>query len=165
MNIFVLSYDPRAAARMQCDAHVVKMPLETAQLLCTAFPAGEAPYRPTHERHPCALWTRRSRANYGWLLEHGRALCREYSIRYGRTHASEAVVRWCADRASGLAFPRKGRTRFALAMDERYRGGGAVASYRRYYAAAKASFCRWERGRPMPAWFRKAREDGEGFPP
>jgi hypothetical protein len=40
MNIFVLSRCPRAAARLHCDKHVVKMILETAQLLYTARGAG-----------------------------------------------------------------------------------------------------------------------------
>ena len=36
MNIFVLSYDPREAAQSLHDTHLVKMILETCQLLCTA---------------------------------------------------------------------------------------------------------------------------------
>ena len=36
MNIFFLHKDPKIAARMQCDKHVVKMVLETAQMLSTA---------------------------------------------------------------------------------------------------------------------------------
>ena len=36
MNIFALSSDPIASAQMMVDRHVVKMILETAQLLSTA---------------------------------------------------------------------------------------------------------------------------------
>lgn len=36
MNIFFLSDDPFVAARMHCDKHLVKMIVETAQLLSTA---------------------------------------------------------------------------------------------------------------------------------
>ena len=32
MNLFYLSRDPVEAARLQCDKHVVKMILETAQM-------------------------------------------------------------------------------------------------------------------------------------
>ena len=35
MNIFVLDRNPTIAAQMACDKHVVKMILETAQMLCT----------------------------------------------------------------------------------------------------------------------------------
>ena len=43
MNIFVLHRDPQEAARLHCDKHVVKMIVETAQLLSSAVHAfGEA---------------------------------------------------------------------------------------------------------------------------
>ena len=35
MNIFYLDKDPVVAAQMSCDKHVVKMILESAQMLCT----------------------------------------------------------------------------------------------------------------------------------
>ena len=35
MNIFYLHKDPKRAAEMHCDQHVVKMPLEVAQMACT----------------------------------------------------------------------------------------------------------------------------------
>lgn len=36
MHIFVLDTDPTRAAAAHCDVHVVKMILETTQMLCTA---------------------------------------------------------------------------------------------------------------------------------
>ena len=36
MNIFALSTDPIQSAEMMCDKHIVKMVIETAQLLSTA---------------------------------------------------------------------------------------------------------------------------------
>ena len=48
MNIFYVDSDPVIAAQQLVDKHVVKMPLETAQLLCSAFPQGAAPYRRNH---------------------------------------------------------------------------------------------------------------------
>ena len=35
MNFFILDQDPICAAIWQCNKHIVKMPLETAQMLCT----------------------------------------------------------------------------------------------------------------------------------
>lgn len=37
VNLFILDWDPDAAARFHCDAHVVKMVLEVGQLLSTAW--------------------------------------------------------------------------------------------------------------------------------
>ena len=39
MNIFYLDKDPAKAAKIQYNKHVVKMPLESAQMLCTAHHA------------------------------------------------------------------------------------------------------------------------------
>ena len=36
MNIFVLDNDPKIAAQMMCDKHVVKMIVESCQLMSTA---------------------------------------------------------------------------------------------------------------------------------
>lgn len=91
MNIFVLDYCPVKSAQMQCDRHVVKMPLETAQLLCSAYPNDNAPYKRTHYNHPCSIWARKSENNYLWPIEHGLALCLEYNFRYGKNHKSREV--------------------------------------------------------------------------
>ena len=37
MNIFLLDKDPKIAAQYHCDKHVVKMILESAQMLCSAY--------------------------------------------------------------------------------------------------------------------------------
>ena len=36
MNIFYVDKDPKIAAKMMCDKHIIKMILESAQMLCTA---------------------------------------------------------------------------------------------------------------------------------
>ena len=58
MNIFYLHKNPAVAAKMHCDKHVVKMILETAQLLCTAHhetgTGTKAMNKPTHKNHPTA---------------------------------------------------------------------------------------------------------------
>ena len=69
MNIFYLDRNPILAADKQCDRHVVKMILETAQLLSTAHYEldGESPaYKPTHKNHPSAVWVRKSLDHYLW---------------------------------------------------------------------------------------------------
>ena len=89
MNIFYLDRDPYKAAHMQCDRHVVKMILETAQLLSTAHAEldGESPaYKPTHKNHPSAVWVRSSANAYIWAWHHLEALGIEYKRRYGKEH-------------------------------------------------------------------------------
>ena len=60
MNIFILDESPIISAQMQCDKHIVKMPLETAQMLCSVWhrygQADRVPYKEAHRNHPCTLW-------------------------------------------------------------------------------------------------------------
>ena len=89
MNIFYLHRDPVKAAVVQYNKHVVKMILESAQMLCTAHHCyGDAeqkyniPYRQAHLNHPSTIWARRSRTTYMWLYDHMIALGKEYTKRY-----------------------------------------------------------------------------------
>lgn len=118
MNIFALDNDPTLAAQWQCDKHVVKMIVETAQLLSTAHrildgdlavitnyrngkpsrrkkvwvledgDADKAFYAVTHPNHPCNIWCRENASNYSWLYHHFVALVEEYQLRYNRKHAT-----------------------------------------------------------------------------
>lgn len=154
MNVFVLDLDPERAAQMQCDKHVVKMVLETAQLLCAAFPEGSAPYKRTHYNHPCAKWTRESIDNFVWLVGHGLALSDEYTYRYGKQHKSHAAILWCMQHTHLLDIPAVGLTPFAQAMPDQYKRPDAVDAYRAYYRGGKAEIATWNRSRKPPAWWQ-----------
>lgn len=88
MNIFATSDNPYLCARWLDDKRLVKMILETAQLLCTAanFHGYSTPYKSTHVNHPCSVWARETQGNYEWLVDHFEFLCCEYYYRYGRYH-------------------------------------------------------------------------------
>jgi len=153
MNIFVLSTDPVSAAKQQNDKHVRKMVLETAQLLCAVYDPGTAPYGRTHYNHPCAKWTRASFENYEWLLMHGIALATEYTIRFGKRHACESTIEWCADNAYKLAFPQQALTPFAQAMPIAYKYPDPVIAYQTYYIADKYYFGCWTPPSQPPDWW------------
>jgi len=91
MNIFAAWPSAKKSAEFLDDKRVVKMVLETCQLLCTSInlSGGVSPYKSTHKNHPCAVWARESKANYQWLLDHFFHLLNEYRARYGRTHKCE----------------------------------------------------------------------------
>jgi len=151
MNIFVLHTDPARAAQDHCDRHVVKMLLETAQLLCSVHDPGEAPYRRTHYSHPCSVWARASLQNYDWLVGLGEALAREYTRRYGKVHKSQRVVEWAEQNVPDL--PSTGQTPFVLAMPEEYKQDCPVRAYRAYYRGEKG-WARWDKIGNVPEWFR-----------
>lgn len=155
VNVFAVDRDPVRAARALCDRHVVKMTVESAQILCTAARARlgqRAPYRPTHADHPCVGWVVATRANWEWLVRHGLALADEYERRFGRVHSSRTVIARMASRGPP---PSAGRRRqpFAQVMPERYRGRDAVSAYRRYYVAEKARFATWKPPARAPRWW------------
>jgi len=90
MNIFYLDPDPATCARYHCDKHVIKMILESAQLLSTALhvvhPGIAGLYRPTHKEHPCAIWVRQGKESFEWLLKRTSWLGQEFTFRFGKTH-------------------------------------------------------------------------------
>lgn len=152
MNIFVLDYNLIIAARMACDKHVVKMPLETAQILSTV---NGGPYKPTHQNHPCTLWSAAFSDNYDWLVCHGLALCAEYTYRYGKVHSSEAVI-W--ELSSCPEFVAVGSSKHPRCMPEQYKVDDVVESYRNFYHGDKSRFAVWNRGRPQPFWWNPNNE-------
>ena len=118
MNIFILDNDPVIAAQMQCDKHVVKMIVESAQMLSTVHrmldgtmerrPSKSGSmiqyfylederedilYKACHFNHPSTIWTRESIHNYQWHYKHFIALCDEYTYRYGKIHATDTKLR------------------------------------------------------------------------
>jgi hypothetical protein len=153
MNIFVLDLNPIKAAQYQCNKHVVKMIVESAQLLCLAYPSGTAPYKGKgHYNHPCAKWVRQSRDNFNWLVVHALALCGEYSLRYNKIHKCEGVILWCRDNQNQLDLPEIGLTPHCLAMPDDCKLNDIVAAYRKYYKNYKAYFAKWPENR-QPEWW------------
>jgi hypothetical protein len=156
MNIFVLDQTASGSAEAQCDRHVVKMTLETAQLLSTAVNelGGSAPYKTTHRNHPCAVWARATLGNFNWLLCHGLALATEYTFRYGKVHKSQAVIEQCGELVKAFTFfTDPTMTQHPLTMPDRYKSACPVASYRDYYRHDKKQIAQWNKQRVQPAWW------------
>ena len=100
MNIFALHESPEVSAEMACDKHVVKMILESAQLLCTVHRVLDGTeytdltkngrkikrwrldndikenllYKAGWLKHPSTVWLMQSAYNYNWLSRHMMAL-------------------------------------------------------------------------------------------
>lgn len=178
MNIFVLDRDPRIAAKQQCDRHVVKMILESAQMLSTAHRVldGEVEvrksksgkttvkywrlpdkreqllYNAVHVNHPCTVWCRAGDENYKWLYDHFIHLCEEYKLRYNRTHKTETLLREALQQCPSN-ISRKQLTSFALAMPEEYKTSCPVESYHRYYKSKQTQFKMVWTQACVPPWF------------
>lgn len=155
MNIFVLDVDTKKCAQYHNDKHVVKMILETAQLLCGVHHVVESqyeiPYKLSHKNHPSAIWARECIENYIWLCDLGLELCEEYTYRYGKRHKSQDIIEWCLLNKPALK-ENNDITPFALAMPNECKIGNAVDSYRNYYMVEKRRMASWK-NRQTPEWF------------
>jgi hypothetical protein len=176
MNIFYVDTDPVIAAKSLVDKHVVKMILESAQLLSTAHRVLDGKekteksdtgrnvkrfivndsrdsilYQATHINHPSAVWCRQSKQNYTWLLEHFFALMDEYTHRYGKVHKCfGAVSSFLIDPPNNLR--KNDWTPMPSCMDEQYIiSCYPIINYRNYYKVGKASLHSWKNRQP-PAW-------------
>ncbi len=164
MNIFFLDENPTLSAQYHVDKHVVKMILETAQLLCSVHHVTDqeptkyrtstvqVPYKLSHKNHPCSVWARQSLSNYLYLCELGLELGKEYTHRYGKRHKSIDVIEWCIVNKPNI--PDIDFTQPAMAMPDEYKTDSVVESYRNYYIGAKISLASWK-NREKPFWFGK----------
>jgi hypothetical protein len=183
MNIFVLSENPIEAAQMQCNKHISKMVVESAQMLSTTHrmldgkltrgpsKSGKTMskkwihpdpdmdsvlYKAVHMNHPCTVWTMASSANYDWHYQHFVALCEEYTHRYGKVHKTDLILR------SVLQYLPKNinigkLTQFALAMKanpECIYKNDPVRSYRAFYQTKQDRFKMVWSKREVPDWFK-----------
>lgn len=158
MNIFVLDKNITKCAKFHCDQHVVKMILESVQILCTALNKKglTTPYKSTHVKHPCVLWVEESYDNFLWLSKLAYALNDEYKYRYKKTvnHNSINVL----NEIKEIKFESLGLTEFVQAMPDQYKvSGDAVSAYRRFYLGEKMKFAKWTRRKP-PFWVKELSE-------
>ena len=160
MNIFYLHNNPSTCASMHCDKHVVKMILESAQMLSTAhritdgndYADEQGLYKTAHKNHPSTLWARQSKWNYMWLFDLFRFLCAEYTTRYGKYHASERLLSALSKIPSNID-PLAKLTPVPQCMPEQYKMLNAMDAYRNYYKGEKSYFAKWNRGTPAPEWW------------
>jgi hypothetical protein len=167
MNIFVLDADPLVAAKYHNDRHVVKMILESAQLLSNAHhmlnehtTGGRRPVRgllrPANVRHPCAIWARSSTGAYRWLHALMGGLLVEFAARYGRQHVygyppkASLYTRLAAE---PLGLPDQPAPAFAQAMPLHYRRPDPVQAYRLYYFYEKSHLACWRAPSSVPDWW------------
>ena len=183
MNLFILDKDPVKAAQLQCDKHVVKMIVESAQMLSTVHrmldgtmerrpsksgamlqywklhdDREDIVYKACHFNHPSTIWTRESKANYDWHYKHFIGLCDEYTYRYGKVHSTDTKLREILKTLPNNI--KTGKTQFKLAMSSNPEcvvnglgGTDAVESYKNFYQTKQERFKMVLTKRETPQWF------------
>jgi hypothetical protein len=176
MNIFYLNESPSKCAQEHCDKHVVKMILEYAQLLSTAHRVldgreyvdassgrkmkrwllpdptmDKTLYKATHINHPSAVWARQSNNNYNWLYCMFISLMKEYTYRYGKTHACDKLASFLCHTPRNI--PVGYFTPPPPAMPDKYKiPNDSIRSYHAYYINDKSRFAKWK-NRTIPMWY------------
>ena len=157
MNIFFLHRDPSRAAKAQCDKHVVKMVLETAQMLSTGahkfkYTGVTGLYKPAYENHPMTQWVSLTKNNYMWTCEHGLALSKEYTVRYKKFHACQQVIDAIRELYPSLS-SFKNITDPPQCMPDKFKQDDFVRAYRDYYVH---KIGQWK---SPPKWFKSLDAD------
>jgi two-component SAPR family response regulator len=161
MNIFYFDECPVVSAEAQPDKMLVKMPLETAQMLCTAhrvldgdeYADSVGLYKEAYKNHPCTIWARESRGNYEWLYIHFLALAMEYTYRYGKEHLSYTKLHEPLEKHPDNIH-RGDMTPLAQAMPDEYKNDNPVVAYRDYVIHEK-HYAKWEKNREKPKWWTR----------
>lgn len=152
MNIFVTNNCPAESAKYLDNKRCIKMTTESAQLLSNAlhYYGFTGPYKATHMNHPCSIWTRTNRENYTWVLEHMKALCKEYTRRYDKIHKCESLV--LIFEKGKQVIPNGALTNFINCARSKERGldftkiTSVTEAYKKYLAA------RWKTDKRAPKW-------------
>ena len=166
MNIFILSWIVEQCAEYHCTKHVVKMILETTQLLSTCYHVVNSEmaqifhqegkiYAKTHMNHPSSIWTRECRENYIWLCHLGLALCKEYGYRYDKKpedHKCYSMLIFLITHVPPNLPTNNGTmTMPKLAMPDQYKNpADPIGSYRKYYINDKQRMLVWHKRQPPP---------------
>ena len=175
MNIFVTDLDPFQAAKNLCDTHIIKMIVESCQLLSTQDRlnglSGER-YKMTHINHPCRKCLN-NEFDYIWLQYHLYGLCKEYSYRFGKIHKSQTLLeKYWLRRDSNDLYNHKIDfcenyyellccTEFPQCVYDYMKNNSTdifdvVKSYRKYYRLKKSDLKRWKyTNRKEPKWIEE----------
>ena len=178
MNIFFLSLDTKEAARWHHDQHVIKMVIESAQLLSTAWHVlnpeyvkrepngatfllgGKRIFGPSHVNHPMAIWVRESTANYQYCWNLGLDLADEYYHRWGqfhsepRRHNTQTILETLGDIPPAIP-EAVGITKPPLCMPDEYKQDDPFKAYREYYDLVKLVNKPTYTNRETPPWATK----------
>ena len=152
MNIFYLDKDPVKAAKHLYNKHVVKMVLETAQMLSTAARAQghDVGYKSAYPKHPMTMWVGSTLENYLYACRIGIALTEEYTKRYGKIHVCAEHLKWLYTNHPSTFTQRKSDTAYYSeegipeCMPEEYKTKSIIQAYQMYYMMDKMGFARYK---------------------
>ena len=147
MNIFHLDKNPKICAEYHCDRHVVKMILETAQMLSTSyrkkFGDNDDLYKTAYPKHPMTIWVGDSGDNFFWSIQLLDQLLYQYTVRYKKVHKTIKISNLLHSKHKLWHTWKTKFTRPPLCMPDEYKSDDYIQSYRNYYIGDKKRFARY----------------------
>jgi hypothetical protein len=168
VNFFYLDKDPKKCAKYYCNKHVLKIPIEIAQILSkihydlnsnidyskiyknsTVVNNSIGPYQ----------WIKESYDNYIWACDLGLNLINEYKLRYKKDHhKTEIILQFLFNNPPKLS--KKGITKFIGTNKYdmfQFISRDPVICARYNYAEMKCANDKWQEATP-PDWFIKIKK-------
>jgi len=175
VNIFCTNVDPVVSAQELCDQHCrSKMQIESAILLQHCFSNETLKFAPPTKKgtsrksgkgyynHPCSVWTRESKANFQWLVQHALAMFDERNYRWPNSseHFTKTFIEWCKDNVDKTSHCKQTKlTPFAVAINPESKCKAVpgfeqmpVQEKYQHYIRLDKDFASWTK-RSKPSWY------------
>ena len=169
VNFFYLDKDPKKCAQYYCNKHVIKIPIEIAQILSKmhydlnsnidfskiyknsiVVNNSIGPYQ----------WIKESYNNYIWACKLGLELINEYKLRYNKDkHKTEIILKYLFNNPPKLL--KKGITKFIGTNKYdmfQFISNDPVICARYNYAEMKCTNDKWNKNTAPPEWFIKIKK-------
>ena len=163
VNFFYLDKDVEKTAKYYCDKHVVKIPIEIAQILSKIHHIlkTKIDYQKIYQNSKVVsetlgpyVWSLSSLENYIWTCNLGLELIKEYKHRFNKTyHKTEEVLQYLLDNLPPIE--KRGITPFIMTNKYdmfQYISKDPVKNARYNYAEMKCVDDKWTK-RKKPNWF------------
>lgn len=164
VNFFYLDHDPHLCAQFYCNKHVVKIPIEIAQILSKVHrDIGESKQLSSYYKSPRNLsvkfaiyrWVIQSKANYIYAVRLAIALVKEYKFRYDKNNHLTENVLYKLEQDVPKNMPDIGQTLFMMGNKVdmyQYLSDDILQNNRYAYVDIKCKNDKWTK-RGKPDWF------------
>lgn len=167
MNIFYLDHDVSRVAYDLCDKHIVKMIVESAQMLSSVkrmydgdknFQLGADDAHlyqmlgKAHIKHPSTQWTMLNTSTYQWHVSLFAAMLTEYERRYARQHSAHTMLDLFEEVPKRLATGQFVDPYPAMKPEYLKLSLSVADRYRTFYCGEKWFFSKWKHNE-IPDWY------------
>ena len=168
VNFFYLDNDPKICAQCYCNKHIIKIPIEIAQILSKIHHELKSgiDYNNIYKSSLVVkntlgpyMWTMESLDNYIWTCKLGLELINEYKFRYNKeTFKTQIVLETLLDNPPNL--PKIGKTKFINTNQIdmfQFISNDPIICARYNYCEMKCSNDIWT-NRQKPVWFENIKK-------